>query len=72
MIVLTEEDYKSYKKEFSNRRWMSSLKNHRLMKMTTNDWLIFINFVSDMLYMFVAFMCGLIIGYIIGFRNGGM
>jgi len=25
-----------------------------------------------MLYMFIAFMCGLIIGYIVGFRNGGM
>lgn len=50
---------------------MNSLKNHAHMKMTTNDWIIFINFVSDMLYMFVAFMCGLIIGYIVGFRNGG-
>jgi hypothetical protein len=40
--------------------------------MSTTEWLEFISFVSDMLYMFVAFMCGLIIGYVIGFRNGGM
>jgi len=42
------------------------------MIMTTTDWLIFIEFVSHILYMFVSFMCGLIIGYIVGFRNGGM
>jgi len=24
-----------------------------------------------MLYMFVAFMCGVLIGYIVGLRNGG-
>jgi hypothetical protein len=39
--------------------------------MTTSDWLIFFDFVSHVLYMFVAFMCGIIIGYIAGFRNGG-
>jgi hypothetical protein len=39
--------------------------------MTTTDWMIFIEFVSHMLYMFIAFMCGIIIGYIVGFRNGG-
>jgi hypothetical protein len=39
--------------------------------MTNTDWLIFIQFVSHMLYMFVSFMCGVIIGYILGFRNGG-
>jgi hypothetical protein len=39
---------------------------------TTTDWLLFIEFASHMLYMFIAFMCGVIIGYIVGFRNGGM
>ncbi len=39
--------------------------------MTTSDWIIFIEFFSNMLYMLVSFMCGLIIGYIVGFRNGG-
>jgi len=39
--------------------------------MSTEEWFIFIDFFSHMLYMFVAFMCGLIIGYLIGFRNGG-
>ena len=39
--------------------------------MTTTEWIEFINFVSDMLYMLIAFMCGLIIGYILGFKNGG-
>ena len=39
--------------------------------MTTTEWIEFIDFVSDMLYMFVAFMCGLIIGYILGFKSGG-
>lgn len=37
---------------------------------TDSEIIEFINFVSHMLYMFVAFMCGLIIGYIVGFRNG--
>ena len=40
--------------------------------MTYEEWLLFIDFVSNELYLFVAFMCGLIIGYIVGFRNGGM
>ena len=40
--------------------------------MTTEEWFIFIDFFSHMLYMFGAFMCGLIIGYLVGFRNGGM
>ena len=39
--------------------------------MTTDEWFIFIDFFSHMLYMFVAFMCGLVIGYLVGFRNGG-
>jgi hypothetical protein len=39
--------------------------------MTTSEWLEFINFVSHLLYFFVAFMCGLVLGYIIGFKNGG-
>jgi hypothetical protein len=39
--------------------------------MTTSEFLEFIEFVSDLLYFFVAFMCGLIIGYMVGFRNGG-
>jgi hypothetical protein len=39
--------------------------------MTTTEWIDFIQFVSHILYMFIAFMCGLIIGYIVGFRNGG-
>ena len=41
------------------------------MMMTTEEWFIFIDFFSHMLYMFVAFMCGLVIGYLVGFRNGG-
>ena len=39
--------------------------------MSTTEWFEFIEFVSHMLYMFVAFICGLIIGYLVGFRNGG-
>ena len=39
--------------------------------MTTMDWIEFIDFVSQELYLLVAFMCGLIIGYIVGFRSGG-
>lgn len=30
----------------------------------------FIEFTSHMLYMFVAFMCGVILGYIVGLRDG--
>jgi hypothetical protein len=40
--------------------------------MTNSEWLEVIQFTSHMLYMFVAFMCGIIIGYIVGIRNGGM
>ena len=29
----------------------------------------FVNFVSHELYLFVAFMCGLVLGYIIGKRD---
>ena len=53
---------------------MNSLKNHlhtRMKKMTAEDWILFIQFTSHLLYMYVAFMCGVIIGYIVGFRNGG-
>jgi hypothetical protein len=39
--------------------------------MTSAEWMIFIEFLSHMLYMFIAFMCGIIIGYIVGFQNGG-
>lgn len=39
--------------------------------MTTAEVLEFIQFVSDLLYMLIAFMCGLIIGYIVGFNNNG-
>jgi len=39
--------------------------------MTTTEWLEFIAFVSHMLYLWVSFMCGVLIGYIVGFRNGG-
>lgn len=41
----------------------------RMKKMTSEDWIIFIDFTSHVLYMFVAFMCGIIIGYITG-KNG--
>lgn len=40
-------------------------------KMTDAELLVFIQFVSDLLYMLIAFMCGLIIGYIVGFNNNG-
>lgn len=36
----------------------------------TNEILIFIQFVSHMLYLFIAFMCGIIIGYIVGKNEG--
>ena len=39
--------------------------------MTTTELLEFIKFVSDLLYFFVAFMCGLVLGYMIGFKSGG-
>jgi hypothetical protein len=39
--------------------------------MTTTEWLEFIRFVSDLLYLFVSFMSGLVLGYMIGFKNGG-
>jgi len=38
--------------------------------MAYQEWIDFIGFVERMLYMYIAFMCGLIIGYIVGFRNG--
>jgi hypothetical protein len=40
------------------------------MMTTTSEWMEFINFTSHMLYMFVAFMCGVLIGYLVGLRNG--
>lgn len=39
--------------------------------MTSAEALEFIQFVSDLLYMLIAFMCGLLIGYIVGFNNNG-
>ncbi len=54
---------------------MNFLKNHLLMRMkkvNTEEWIIFINFTSHLLYMFVSFMCGVVIGYIVGIRDGGM
>ena len=54
---------------------MNFLKNHLLMRMmkmiTTTEWLEFIAFTSHILYLFVAFMSGVILGYVVGFRNGG-
>lgn len=41
------------------------------IKMTGAELLEFVQFVSDLLYMLIAFMCGLIIGYIVGFNNNG-
>jgi hypothetical protein len=38
----------------------------------TEEILLFIQFVSHMLYLFIAFMCGIIIGYIVGKIEGGM
>ena len=38
---------------------------------TTTEWLEFIAFTSHILYLFVAFMSGVILGYVVGFRNGG-
>jgi putative flippase GtrA len=72
--MITEEDLKELQERVLQQKWKNYLKNHLLMKtniMTSSDWLIFIQFVSHMLYMLVAFMCGLVIGYIVGFRNGG-
>ena len=40
--------------------------------MTEQDWLIIIDFTSDMLYMLVAWLSGLVLGYILGFKNGSM
>jgi len=38
----------------------------------TEETLIFIQFTAHMLYLFVAFMCGIVIGYIVGKIEGGM
>ena len=40
--------------------------------MTATDWLEFVDFVSHELYLFIVFLCGLIIGYLVGFKNGGL
>jgi len=40
--------------------------------MTGEEWMIFIQFLSHILYMYVAFMSGVLLGYVIGFRNGSM
>jgi len=39
--------------------------------MTYNEIMEFINFVEQMLYLFVAFMCGLIIGVVVGSWGNG-
>jgi hypothetical protein len=39
--------------------------------MTNAEWLEFIEFCSKELYFLVAFMCGIILGYMVGFKNGG-
>jgi hypothetical protein len=38
--------------------------------MTSSEFLEFASFLSDLLYHFVAFMCGLILGYMVGYGNG--
>ena len=35
------------------------------------EWKEFIELTEKELYFLIAFMCGLIIGYIVGFRSGG-
>lgn len=40
--------------------------------MSAMERIEFIKFTEDLLYLLVAFMCGLIIGYIVGFNNGSM
>lgn len=35
------------------------------------EWGELIEFITKQLLIFVVFMCGLIIGYMYGFRNGG-
>jgi len=40
--------------------------------LTYSEWIELINFISHMLYMYVSFMCGILLGYVIGFRNGSM
>lgn len=39
--------------------------------MTTTEWIEIIQFISDMLYMFSAFMSGLVLGYVLGKISGG-
>ncbi len=39
--------------------------------MTTTEWIEFIDFVSETLYMFVAFMSGVVLGYVLGTLTGG-
>jgi len=39
--------------------------------MSTTEWFEFIDFVSNILWLLVAWVSGLILGYIVGFRNGG-
>jgi len=40
----------------------------RMMKM---EWNEFINFVSTVLYLYISWLSGILLGYIIGIRNGG-
>ena len=39
--------------------------------MTSSEFLEFCSFLSNLLYLFVAFMCGLVLGYMIGYNNDG-
>ena len=35
------------------------------------EWRELIDFLGKQILIFIVFMCGLIIGYLYGFRNGG-
>jgi hypothetical protein len=37
----------------------------------TMEWQELIEFVTKQLLIFVVFMCGIVLGYIYGFRHGG-
>jgi hypothetical protein len=37
--------------------------------MAYEGWLVLIEFTEQLLYLLIAFMCGLIIGYITGFNG---
>ena len=49
------------------------LKNHvhfMRMKMIM-EWSEFFDFIASILYLYVAWLSGILLGYIIGIRNGG-